>query len=241
MKILAIGNSFSKDATRYLHDIALADEVELKVVNLYIGGCSLETHIYNTKNNLSEYAYELNGQSTCEMISIKAALLSDTWDVVTMQQVSNKSINYQTFQPYLTELSQYVSKYAPQARQMIHQTWSYQDGSDRLTKELSYSNHTDMFNDLKNAYDRAAKDLGNLRIIPSGLAFQIATKNGLKNLHRDTFHASLGLGRYILGALWYEILTGNSIQSNSFSCFDEPISELDLIIAKRSVRTVVSK
>ena len=44
VRILAIGNSFSQDATHYLHQIAASDNVEMKVVNLYIGGCSLEQH-----------------------------------------------------------------------------------------------------------------------------------------------------------------------------------------------------
>ena len=44
MKVLAIGNSFSEDATRYLHDIAKADGVALEVANLYIGGCPLDRH-----------------------------------------------------------------------------------------------------------------------------------------------------------------------------------------------------
>lgn len=35
--ILAIGNSFSEDATHFLHQIAEADNVSMKVVNLYIG------------------------------------------------------------------------------------------------------------------------------------------------------------------------------------------------------------
>ena len=47
MKVLAIGNSFSQDATHYLHKIAASDGVEMKVVNLYIGGCSLEQHWKN--------------------------------------------------------------------------------------------------------------------------------------------------------------------------------------------------
>ena len=40
MKVLAIGNSFSNDAMRYLHGIAKADGVDMKTVNLFIGGCS---------------------------------------------------------------------------------------------------------------------------------------------------------------------------------------------------------
>ena len=38
MKILAIGNSFSNDATAYLYGMADAAGLEAKIVNLYIGG-----------------------------------------------------------------------------------------------------------------------------------------------------------------------------------------------------------
>jgi len=44
MNILAIGNSFSQDATRYLHQIAAADGVTLHVANFYIGGYFLQLH-----------------------------------------------------------------------------------------------------------------------------------------------------------------------------------------------------
>ena len=37
VKILAIGNSFSQDATYYLQKIAMSDGIDAKVVNLYIG------------------------------------------------------------------------------------------------------------------------------------------------------------------------------------------------------------
>ena len=43
-KILAIGNSFSRNACRHVHQIAASGGVELTVVNLYIGGCSLARH-----------------------------------------------------------------------------------------------------------------------------------------------------------------------------------------------------
>ena len=44
MNILAIGNSFSQDATTYLHQVAKADGEDITVINLYIGGCSLYKH-----------------------------------------------------------------------------------------------------------------------------------------------------------------------------------------------------
>ncbi len=44
IKILCIGNSFSEDAMKYLHAIAKCGGMEVKTVNLYIGGCPLIKH-----------------------------------------------------------------------------------------------------------------------------------------------------------------------------------------------------
>ena len=71
IKILAIGNSFSQDATYYLHQIAAADDVDIKVVNLYIGGCSLERHWNNIQNEAEEYLLEENGCSCFRSLSIR--------------------------------------------------------------------------------------------------------------------------------------------------------------------------
>ena len=46
-KVLAIGNSFSEDATHFLHQICESSGIENEVVNLYVGGCSLERHWRN--------------------------------------------------------------------------------------------------------------------------------------------------------------------------------------------------
>ena len=44
MKILAIGNSFSEDASAYIHQMAESAGYDVQIVNLYIGGCPLERH-----------------------------------------------------------------------------------------------------------------------------------------------------------------------------------------------------
>ena len=51
MRILSIGNSFSQDAHKWLNKLASDNGIELENVNLYIGGCSLETQWYNFKND----------------------------------------------------------------------------------------------------------------------------------------------------------------------------------------------
>ena len=55
LKVLAIGNSFSEDATSYIKQMALADNVDLRVANAFIGGCSFECHADNIKNKTTDY------------------------------------------------------------------------------------------------------------------------------------------------------------------------------------------
>jgi len=98
-----------------------------------------------------------------------------------------------------------------------------------------------MFSDLKASYERASKDLGGLQIIPGGEAFQNAIDMGLNNLHRDTYHASLGLGRYILGCVWYSLLTGNNIENNTFSDLDEYVEDAVLKKAKKCAQKAIKE
>lgn len=241
MNILAIGNSFSQDATRYLNQIAKSENCDLTTVNLYIGGCPLSKHYKNMIGNNSAYSFEFNGEYTGLCISIKDALLSRDWDCVTFQQASFLSVNYETYQPYLSELSAYVKKCAPEAKQIIHQTWAYEQGSARLTSELGYNDQSEMYNDIKNAYEQAAKSINAEFIIPSGTLFQNILANGIPKVHRDTFHASLGLGRYALGLLWYSALTGKNVENNSFSYFDEQITAEEISIIKKCVSKTLSE
>ncbi len=236
MKILSIGNSFSDDATRYLHQIARADGCDLLTVNLYIGGCPLSLHYENMKKDINAYTLRVNGFDTGFLLSIKEALLANEWNYVTLQQVSNLSHKYDTYQPYLRELAAYVRTLCPGAELLIHQTWAYEQGSQRLVEELGYQDQREMYRDIKAVYEQAARDINVKSIIPSGVVFQELLKKGIKTIHRDTYHASLGLGRYTLGLLWYGFLTGRSVEDNPFNDFDEPVTESEIEIAKEAVK-----
>ncbi len=238
MNILYIGNSFSQDAHRYLHQIARADGVKMSVVNLYIGGCSLNMHFRNMMADAKKYEFSINGHSTEIYVSIKDALLNRNWDYISLQQVSHQSVDYGTFQPFLSELSAYVKKYAPTAKQILHQTWGYRPESANLAN-LGYSCHEDMFKDIEKAYIRAAETIGTDIIVPSGAVMNQLLKNGMKTIHRDAIHASLGCGRYALGLTWYKRLTGNSIDNNTFRDFDEEITPEQIEIIKKSVNEII--
>ncbi len=235
MDILSIGNSFSQDAQRYLHRIAKADGFGLNTYNLYIGGCPLSLHYENMLNGEETYILEMNGQSTGFKASLKEALLNRNWDVVTLQQVSNKAPYYESYEPYLNEIAEYVRFCVPEAKIAIHQTWAYEENSHRLNVELGYSSHKDMFKDIEKAYKKAAEAIAADFVIPSGEVFERLIASGVKKVHRDTFHAGYGAGRYALGLLWYRVLSGNNIKDNSFSDFDEEISEEEIKAIKQCV------
>ncbi len=235
MRILSIGNSFSQDAQRYLHEAANATGIKIDSVNLMIGGCPIERHYKNMLSGEKAYELEFNGISTGFHVSLEEALLAGAWDFITMQQVSHLSFKFDTYNPYLSEVCAYVRKYCPKSKIIIHQTWSYEEGSQRLCDELKYERAEDMLSDIVSSYNKAAELISADGIIPSGEMLMKLHKAGIEKVHRDTFHASLGVGRYALSLLWMRMLTGKSAEGNNFSAFDVPVSDEQRRIAHQVV------
>lgn len=223
MRILSIGNSFSHDAHRYLHKIAESEGFDLQTVNLFIGGCSLETHYDNYIKDLPAYDYEKNGGESSGKVSIKQVLQEGPWDIVTLQQASHLSMKSETYYPYITELAKFVRIYCPEAKRYIHQTWAYDNGSERL-RSVGYSSADEMFRDVERSYSRAAETIGADGVIYCGKAMLKALNLGI-NVYRDGFHAGFVEGRYLLGLIWYRTFTGNRIIGEGFNEFDGPIAE----------------
>ena len=233
MNVLCIGNSFGSDSTHYLHGIAASAGRGITVVNLYIGGCPLSKHYRNMLSEERAYAMEFNGQSTGFYVSLKEALLSREWDAVILHQASPVSVNYDTYQPYLNELAAYVKKLSPKAKIVIQETWEYEKDSNKLAS-IAYTDPTAMYNDLHDAYQKAAKDVGADKVIPSGTMFHELIGKGFA-VHRDSLHASYGMGRYALALLWFHVLTGKDVTDNTFNAFDAEVSPEEIEAVKKCV------
>ena len=241
INVLSIGNSFSQDAQRYLHELAKSEGVNIQSVNLMIGGCSLELHFRNMYGDKHSYTIEANGHNVTGFnTSIEEALLARNWDYVTLQQVSLFSYDYYTYMPYMECIAQCVRELCPKAKLLIHETWGYESCSERI-RANGFETFDEMFARIKENYARAAKEIDADGILPSGSALLNALNAGVDKIHRDTFHASLGLGRFILALVWYKYMTGNSIDNVSFNNFDEPVSEEEYKIAIDSVNKVFNQ
>ena len=240
MNILMIGTSYAVDASRYLHRIARADGVELTTVCLYIGGCSLERHFRNMHSEERAYTLHINGEASGFFVSLKEALLNRSWDIVTFQQASADSFQYDSYQPYLNELMTYVKKLCPKAKHVIHQTWPDAVDSQRIAK-FGFASTEEMFVEVEKSYRSAAEHTGVEMTVPSGQLVLELYHKGLNPVWRDHGHISMGIGRYAVGLLWYGMLTGNNIMNNAFADLDEPVSEAEIAAVKDCVRSVLAK
>ena len=206
MNILCIGNSFSEDATRYLHQIS---DGELYVRNLYIGGCSLERHWNNIVSGASEYEWQKNGRML-KMTSINEAITKKKWDFVTVQQVSQGSGMIDTYEPYLTNILNFIKENCPNAKIAFHRTWAYDDNS-------THGGFVNYGNSRKKMIEEIIKVTGfyakkhSLEVIPNGEAIEMARDlaefQGERNINRDGYHLSLDYGRYLAGLVMYGFFT----------------------------------
>lgn len=249
LKVLAIGNSFSQDANAYFHDLANSSGIDVLAANLFISGCPLKRHWDNVLGNLSDYSYELNGNGTGEMISIEAALKREKWDYVIFQQASRDSGLLDTYYPYIKNMSGYVSKQAPAAEQLIHQTWAYEIDCTMESFVVYDHNQAGMYHALAEAYKDAARCLG-VRLIPSGQVIQELRKipefdyaNGGPSLCRDGYHLSLSYGRYAVAGTWYESIVKGNILDNTYipPAEEGPIDMAKINVIKKCVHDVVKR
>ncbi|HPN84683.1 MAG TPA: DUF4886 domain-containing protein [Victivallales bacterium] len=184
LKILAIGNSFSRNATQMLPGLVSAAGHELIICNAAPGGHSLQMHydkaMINEKNpgDSAGKPYKYNEKK----MSLKDVLAAEKWDYVTIQQSSPNSFKIETYRPYAKDLCDYIKKHAPQAEIVFHQTWSWRPDSTR--QGMNTKGEGFMYRELTKAYYTVAKELG-LRIIPAGNAFRLAEESPEWKFERD--------------------------------------------------------
>ncbi len=233
IRVLAIGNSFSQDATTYLRAMALADGVDLRVMNHYIGGCSLERHHGNMTNGTADYSttyYTPDMVYTASPTSLEQGVTAHKWDYITIQQVSGLSGKYDTFTPFYPELVAYLKERQPSAEILLHMTWAYAKDFSGIVSN-SYEGQMGMYHRIVDTYRQFSKDLGGARILPSGEAIQLARATEMGDVfNRDGFHCNIK-GRLIAGWVWYEIFTGIS----PFECQFDP-KTVEKLLTDREVQ-----
>ena len=243
VRLLAIGNSFSQNASHYLPKIVEAAGDQLTFKTISIGGCPMEKHWKNAD------AFEHG--STDPLAQAWKVLSAEKWDFVTIQQYSMHSFKIETFRPFAKQLCDYIKSKAPGAEVLVHETWAYRPDDPLFKKGFTQQ---DMYWGVRTSYETIAAEIG-CRVIPVGDAFEnarrdpawggvfpdpkfdykkpvfpnlpdqthslnrgyawAAGKDGKKNLGMDGHHAGTA-GEYLAGAVWFEFLFGHSVVGNTF-------------------------
>ncbi|MBQ6185497.1 MAG: DUF4886 domain-containing protein [Bacteroidales bacterium] len=239
LRILAVGNSFSDDGTEYLPALLEGAGIHNVIVGrLYIGGCSLERHCKEYAEGTKNYVYYKSTENRWKTVSKNAGILDgikdEPWDIITIQEVSNHSGTYDTYQAWAPKLISIIRKEAlnPQASIVWHMTWAYASNSTHVAFPLYDRDQDKMYNAILDCVKRSRTDFNVPVVIPSGYAVQIARGTRLNNedrvpaystvyqLTRDGFHLSRQYGRYIAACTWFEALIrpvlGKSVKGNPY-------------------------
>ena len=225
LKLLAIGNSFSEDAIEQnLFELAAATGHQMVIGNMYIGGCSLERHCNNARTDKPDYDYlkiEIDGKMTrTANYTLDKALRDEQWDYVSLQQVSQLSGMYNSFQPHLDSLIAYVRARVPATTKLIwHVTWAYAQNSTHGGFANYDRNQDKMYRAIVEGAQRLKKENTQFSLfVPVGTAIQNARTSFVgDHLNRDGFHLDLVLGRYTAACTWFECLFGTNVVGNRYA------------------------
>ena len=247
IKILAIGNSFSEDAIEnYLYELGAAENINFIIGNAYIGGCSLERHYYNSQSNEAAYAFRkiVKGvKSTHPERTLESCITDESWDYISVQQVSGNSGIYYTYFPYLTELLAYVKGKATNknVKYMLHRTWAYAQTSTHGDFVKYDKNQEMMYSAIVDATNKVKADVIDISfIIPAGTAIQNGRSSPIAdNFCRDGYHLDLNIGRYTAACTWFEKITGIIVVGNA--AIPANISVFEAKVAQNAAHFAVLK
>ena len=244
VRILAIGNSFSQDAVeQYLHELAEAEGISTIIGNMFIGGCSLERHVKNARDNAPAYAYRKIGTDGKKRekgkMSLEAVLADEDWDYVSLQQASPFSGMYETYEASLPERIEYVKARLPKkTKLMLHQTWAYASTSKHSGFKNYNCNQLIMYQAIADAVKKAAKANKIKIVIPSGTAIQNARTSFIgDHLNRDGYHLDVKIGRYTAACTWFERIFKHNVVGNPYA--PEGLDEARKAVAQKAAHAAV--
>lgn len=250
LKVLAIGNSFSDDTTYFLEDIAKAEGFETVAIgNLYIGGCTLETHVKNAEENLPAYKFYMNYDGEWKIMencTLAYGLQHQDWDIITMQQASHDSGMPGSYEDNLTKLIQYVNenKTNPKAKLAWNMTWAYQADSTHSAFPRYNNDQETMYNAIVNAVKTKVVPHSEISyIIPAGTAIQNARTSYIgDNLTRDGYHMN-ELGRVITSYTWLATFMGKPLEQINFTNVSAvlTLTESDKAVIMEAVNAAIAQ
>ncbi len=241
LKILAIGNSFSEDAVEQnLQQIAANDGVETIIVDMVVGGCTLDGHVNFVENKRGYYSYRrinADGTRTTSQTSLNNVIGEEEWDIVTVQQASGISGQWDSYDPYLDKLVAWVRANVPaKTRILFYSTWAYA-ANCTLGSFANYGNSQEtMYNSIIECTRKAATHVDG--VIPVGTAIQNGRTSSIGDKwNRDGYHLNTAYGQYLAALTWWEVISGHNAEHITYR--PSRATEAQAAIARRAAHMAV--
>lgn len=213
INILFLGNSFTANMISYLPTLLKKHNYsKIKFGFIINQGESLEKlYARYLNDSLVTFCYWdayqiIKKDSTL----IRDILLQYKWDIITLQQVSNYSGIYNTYQPYLNTLVNEINAISPYSCIAFHSTWSYASSCE--LEQYGYYSYSqkNMSKAILETRKKIINDSHIKIIINSTEAIDSLRQTEINNppldLTNDGYHLANGAPKYLLSCLLYETI-----------------------------------
>lgn len=245
LKILAIGNSFTQNATAYIPYIFdMQNNDSICLAQLTCSGCSLSQHWLSHRQNTEDYEF---CYSNCgkwilsDFKTIDLALNILDWDIIVIQQQSGLAGDYSSYGA-LPNLIQLFRETNPSAKIAWHYTWPYKEGTVHSDFSKYDENPQKMYEAILDAGDKASEDL-DIKIPSATLIWEMRQQYPEieDKFSEDGYHISNDMALFALSSLWYECLVAPYITSSSLDLaqYPEGINPEQFAMAKEIIRRLV--
>lgn len=208
LKVLAIGNSFTDNATLYIPEIlsTLAAGEDVFFAKTVLGNSTLQQHWENYQSGAEVYnfSYVADGKwCSAGNRSLEYTIDFADWDVVVVQQVSWLAGIASTYNPWLGKLSECLHGKYSDISIGWQMTWAYAPYSSHAEYYRYSSDYGRMLEDITAATDAAGEAVD--FVIPSGIMIdrlRIHTDDS-RIYAADEFHLREGYACFALSGLWH--------------------------------------
>lgn len=271
LKVLFIGNSFTKDAVEHIPGmLAAAGIKDIKLYHMYYGGRRVyeyndgyssvaDYHCYQCENGASTWT-DVTGHSLHEIVS------SDKWDIVTIQEHTGRAVAWDWTESQKAAFEGLVSKIKADCPDKTPDFYfimsqAYQDlgkiaSADR--GNVTFSNTAEMYDVIVSMTKKLMADIPFKDVIATGTYLQNMRTSVLNNsmdLSRDGYHMDYGIARYGAACMIFEklispsfdniLLDGNSYRysnsSTTMGSYSTPVTDANAPVALKAARYALEK
>lgn len=166
-----------------------------------------------TLNYCADGSVRINTEENCSFTDVISMF---SWDYITINQSIAKAGIKDSYFPYIKEICDIFAEKCPRANIVLIEPWAFSEKCSAEAFEF-YNNDTDRMAEMIRSCCIAVAENTPLNIVfPVGEVWSLVRNQYPElELTADGMRSNR-MGDFVCGALWYELLTGNSIEKNSY-------------------------